>query len=75
MNSQIALAAALAALALAGCAKKEEAAVEATQEAAADAAAAADQAADAAGEAVDAAAAAGDKIQEETKKAEANDKK
>ena len=47
MNAKIALAAALAALVLAGCAKKEEA-VEATQEAAADAAAAAGQAADAA---------------------------
>src|SRR5512133_3755619 len=56
MNAKIALAAALAALALAGCAKKEEA-VEATQEAAADAAAAAGQAADAA---TDAAAAATD---------------
>ena len=51
MNAKIALAAALAALVLAGCAKKEEA-VEATQEAAADAAAAAGEAAQEAGEAV-----------------------
>ena len=61
MNAKIALAAALAALAIAGCAKKEP--VEAAQDAAADAAAAAGEAADAAG---DAATAAGDAAMDAT---------
>jgi hypothetical protein len=59
MNTKIALSAALAALILAGCAKKEEA-VQATEDAAAAAAAAADEAANAAAEAVDAAGQATD---------------
>jgi len=59
MNSKIILAAALATLALAGCAKKEEM-KEAAQDAAAQAGEAADAAAEAAGAAVDAAAVATD---------------